>query len=293
MKYTLRQLDVFLAVAHYQNVSKAAESLSMSQSACSSALKDLEQQYDIQLFDRAGKRLQTNETGRRLRPHAEALITQARELEKELLQRNQAGQITVGATLTIGNYLCVGLIKEFVKKEPQAQVKLEVANTTSIANKLLNFDIDIGMIEGEINHPDLQMLPWLDDELVCFCAHDHPLAKQGTLSREDILQTPWILREHGSGTRQVFERGMHNLLPNLNILLELEHTEAIKRAVEAGMGISCLSKIALADALKRKSLAALKTPGHNFQRKLYLVVHKHKYRSAGIQHWLDLCQSET
>lgn len=293
MKYTLRQLEVFLAVAHHENVSRAAASLAMSQSACSSALKDLEDQFDIQLFDRVGKHLRSNETGRSVRPRVESLVSQATELEIALRQHNQAGKITVGATLTIGNYLCVPLIKALIDREPQAEIRLEVANTQNIVKKLLNFDIDIGMIEGEISHPDLQMIPWRDDELSCFCAPSHKLARKKKLGEADLLQTPWILREPGSGTRQVFERGMHSLLPNLTVLLELEHTEAIKRAVEAGMGIACLSKITLLDALQGKTLIALETPNHDFKRKLYLVMHKHKYRSAGIQLWLELCQSSS
>lgn len=290
MKYTLRQLEVFLAVAHYENVSRAAEALAMSQSACSGALKDLENQFDIQLFDRVGKRLQTNEMGRQLRPHVESLMQQAREVETELAQHKHGGLLKIGATLTIGNYLCVPLMQQYMTQRG-AVAKLEVANTTVIAQKLLNFDIDIGMIEGEINHPDLEMLPWLDDELECFCSPRNPLAQKMSLSKADILAAQWITREPGSGTRQIFERGLGELFPQIKIQLELEHTEAIKRAVEADMGISCLSKIALKDAVESKRLVTLAAPHHNFHRKLYLVLHKTKYRSAGIQHWLDICGS--
>lgn len=288
MKYTLRQLEVFLAIAHHENVSRAAEFLSMSQSACSGALKELENQFGIRLFDRIGKRLQTNEMGRQLRPRAESVMQQAQELQTELEEHKHGGLLKIGATLTIGNYLCVPLMQRYMLEEG-ARAKLEVANTTSIARKLLNFDIDIGMIEGEINHPDLEMLPWLEDELLCFCAAAHPLAKKTRLNKADVLTAPWITREPGSGTRQIFERGMGELFPQLKIQLELQHTEAIKRAVEAGMGLSCLSRIALKDAIARGNLVPLTTPGLNFRRKFYLVLHKDKYRSAGITRWLDIC----
>lgn len=291
MKYTLRQLEVFLAIAHYENVSRAAGALAMSQSACSGALKELEQQFGIQLFDRIGKRLQTNEMGRQLRPRAESLMQQARELETELEEHKHGGLLKIGATLTIGNYLCVPLMQRYMEEEG-ARAQLEVANTTSIVRKLLNFDIDIGMIEGEINHADLEMLPWLDDELLCFCAASHSYANKARLSEHDIVAAPWITREPGSGTRQIFERGMGELFPQLDIQLELEHTEAIKRAVEAGMGLSCLSKIALKDAIARGNLVALDTPQHDFHRRFYLVIHKNKYRSAGIIRWLDICFAE-
>lgn len=289
MKYTLRQLEVFVAVSHFENVSHAAQALNMSQSACSSSLKDLETQFDVVLFDRIGKRLQTNEVGKLLRPKAEAILAQARELEDQLVKHEQVGRLNIGATLTIGNYLCVNLINQFIKSDPNVQIRLEVANTTKIVHEILNFDIDLGMIEGEFHHPELHIVPWLDDQLVCFCAPNHPLASKQNLSLHDVQQAQWILREPGSGTRQTFDRAFHGLLPQLNIVLELQHTEAIKRAVESGMGISCLSRIALADAFQRSTLIPLTTPDFDLRRTLYLALHKQKYLSGGILRWLDLC----
>lgn len=290
MHYTLRQLQVFLAVAHFENVTKAASHLAMSQSACSGALKGLEDQYDVQLFDRTGKRLQLNELGRLLRPKVSALIEMAQELEQDFKQHEEIGEIRLGATLTIGNYLAVPLITQYMQSHTGAEVNLDVANTTKIAEKLLNFDIDIGMIEGEYHHSDLDIYPWKADELVCFCSPEHPYAKQEQLSDQDLINARWILREPGSGTRQSFERALHGLLPQLNILLELQHTEAIKRTVQDNLGISCLSKITLEDAFARGSLVPLQVPGRDFQRMLYTVVNKHKYRTAGILKWLELCE---
>jgi DNA-binding transcriptional LysR family regulator len=289
MHYTLRQLEVFLAVAHYENVTRAAASLAMSQSACSGALGDLEKQYNVQLFDRVGKRLQANELGRLLRPKAEALLERAKAFEQDLMKHKDVGQLKIGATLTIGNYLAVGLITRFMEQVPNARVSLDVANTSVIAQELLNFDIDLGLIEGELNHPDLTLIPWRNDELICFCAPEHPLASQSILSDADIEAVQWIVREPGSGTRQTFDRAMHGLLPELNIMLELQHTEAIKRAVEANLGISCLSRIALQDAFKRGTLVPLQVPQRDLSRMFYLVVHKDKYRSAGIERWLEVC----
>ncbi|PCK03412.1 MAG: LysR family transcriptional regulator [Alteromonadaceae bacterium] len=289
MRYTLRQLEVFLATAHFQNVTKAAESLSLSQSAASGALKDLERQFDVQLFDRVGKRLQANEFGKRLRVKAEALLSQAQALESELARNQNIGTIKVGATLTIGNYLCVDLINHYIEGGSDAKVNLEVANTETIFNEILNFDIDLGLIEGEYHHPDIEAIPWQDDQLQCFCSPQHPLAKLGTLNDTALLDANWILREHGSGTRQTFDRAMHGLLPELNITLELQHTEAIKRAVEKGLGISCLSEITLEDAFSRGSLVPLKVPSRDLSRKLYCVIHKQKYLGAGIRHWMTIC----
>lgn len=295
MRYTLRQLEVFLAVAHWENVTRAAEHLAMSQSAASGALKDLESQFDVQLFDRVGKRLQVNELGRLLRPKAESLLERARELEQELISHRDVGHIKIGATLTIGNYLAVKLMATFMGENPGADVSLEVANTESIARQVLNFDLDVGLIEGEFHHADLDIKHWRDDELVVFCAPSHPLAEKArrgeALSDDDLLAARWILRETGSGTRQGFDRAMHGLLAEQTIALELQHTEAIKRAVEANLGISCLSRITLVDAFKRGSLVELSVPQRDFKRSFYVILHKDKYRSAGIQRWLELCRT--
>ena len=291
MKFSFRQLEVFLAAAHFQNITRAAESLAMSQSAASSALKELESQFDIQLFDRVGKRLQLNELGRLYRPKVESVLAQARELEQAFSKHSEAGALKVGATLTIGNYLAVGVMAEYMTSPSRPRVSLEVANTATIARRVKDFELDIGLIEGEIQSPELDMIPWREDELVVFCAPEHPLASKGTLTDDDLRQATWIMREQGSGTRQSFERGMHGLLPDLNVLLELEHTEAIKRAVEANLGIGCVSRVVLADAFKRGSLVPLAVPEHRrFDRQFYFILHKQKYRSAGIDAWMTLCR---
>lgn len=291
MRYTLRQLEVFLAAAHFENITRAAESLAMSQSAASSALKELEQQFDVQLFDRVGKRLQLNELGRLIRPRAEALMAQAQELELALGRHSEIGHLKVGATLTIGNYLSVRVMTAYMQEQPHAKVALEVANTSTIVQRVLNYELDIGMVEGEIQHSELEVFPWRDDELVAFCAPTHELAGRPWLDDRDILEATWIVRERGSGTRQTFDRAMHGLLPELKILLELQHTEAIKRAVEAGLGVGCLSRVALEDAFRRGSLVPLPIPHRDFTRRFYFILHREKYRSAGIERWLELCRT--
>lgn len=292
MKYTFRQLEVFLAAAHTQNITRAAASISMSQSAASSALKELESQFDIQLFDRVGKRLQLNELGRLFRPQVEALLSQGHELEQALSKHTEIGALKVGATLTIGNYLAVGVMADYMKTEPHARVSLEVANTQTIARRVRDFELDIGLIEGELQSSELEVIPWREDELVIFCSPQHPLARKEYLTDDDLRQATWIMREPGSGTRQTFERGMHGLLSDLNVLLELEHTEAIKRAVETNLGIGCLSRVCLADAFRRGSLVPLSVPEYRqFDRQFYFILHRQKYRSAGIGRWMDLCRA--
>jgi len=274
-------------------MTRAAEQLAMSQSAASSALKELEQQFDVQLFDRIGKRLQINERGRSLRPHVESLLEQASEVESLLEGKGSSSSLKVGATLTIGNYLAVGIMAKMMQQNEDTEVNLSVANTSEITAKVLNFELDIGLIEGEVQHSDLEVIEWRDDQLVVFCSPDHPLATTGPLTEKQLRQTPWILREEGSGTRQAFDRAMHGLLPSLLVAHELQHTEAIKRAVEANLGIGCLSKVTLIEAFKRGSLIPLAVKGRDFSRKFYFVLHKKKYRGASIGQWMELCQRDT
>jgi DNA-binding transcriptional LysR family regulator len=291
MRYTLRQLEVFLATARFENITRAAASLSMSQSAASGALRELEQQFDTQLFERIGKRLQLNELGRQLRPRANALLEQANELELALAQAAPAGHLKLGATLTIGNYLAVDMIARFRESYPGVDVSLTVANTNTIATAVRNHELDIGLVEGELIDPQLEVIPWREDELVVFAAPGHPLAGHPGLGDAELAGLPWILREPGSGTRQTFERAMHGMLADLNIVLELQHTEAIKRAVEAGLGVGCLSRICLHEAFARGSLVPLNVTGRDFRRRMGIILHRHKYRSSGIKQWLALCMN--
>ncbi len=289
MRYSLRQLEVFLATARYENVTRAAKALSMSQSAASGSLSELESQFDVKLFDRRGKRLQLSELGQQLRPRAESLLEQARALEQALSGTEVTGRLQIGATLTIGNYIAVNMIADFRQQFPQTDVVLRVANTEKIAAQVASFELDMGLIEGELQHQDLNIVRWRRDELVVFAAPGHPLAQADALTDQDLLTLPWIVREQGSGTRQAFDRAMHGILTDLHIAMELQHTEAIKRAVEAGLGVGCLSRICLAEAFKRGSLVPLAVPGRDFRREWFLITHREKYHSAALQQWLALC----
>lgn len=292
MRFSLRQLEVFLATARHENVTKAAKTLAMSQSAASGALKELESQFDVLLFDRIGKRLQLSELGQQVRADAEQLLEQAKDFENKLGGEEIIGSLKVGATLTIGNYQAVNIIAEFRQRYPNSRVSLQVANTASIAAQVAGFELDVGLIEGEHSHPDLDIQHWRKDELVVFAAPDHALANAPALRDEDLLRLPWIVRESGSGTRQAFDRAMHGILPDLHIELELQHTEGIKRAVESGLGVGCLSGIALHDAFSRGSLVPLAVPGRDFRREWYLITHREKFHGAALHRWLALCREQ-
>lgn len=290
MKFTLKQMQVFLAIAAHENVSHAANELAMSQSAASTALKQLEHRFEVSLFDRIGKRLQLNEQGQLIRPKVAALISRAVELENTLSLDAEVGDLKVGATLTIGNYLAIGIMAKFMQEHMDAKIELTVENTAAIVQKVKKFELDIGLIEGELQEPNLEAFYWREDELALFCAPNHPYASKTELSDKDLIDAQWIVREQGSGTRQAFDRAMTGILSNLDLRLELQHTEGIKRAVEAGMGIGCLSKITLEDAFKRGSLVPLNAPKRNWTRKFYFILHRQKFLSSGVRSWMDYCR---
>jgi len=290
MRYTLRQLEVFLAVAKTGSLTSAANELAMSQSAASGALKELETRFDTLLFDRLGKRLKINPGGRRLQAKAEELLQRAQDLESILLDENDFGSIKVGATMTIGNYLFIDMFTEFKQKYPKAKVDLSVGNTRDIVQKVLNYEVDIGLIEGEVNEPDIDVIPWRTDEMVLVCSPQHHLAKQKkALSRDQVVGLDWIVREQGSGTRQTFERGMYGILQDLKYVLELEEIEAMKRAVTLNLGVSCLSRISVEHEVARGDLVRLHIKDRTFTRYFYVVLHSDKFLTDDVEKWLDYC----
>ena len=291
MKYTLRQLEIFVAVSRADSVSRASEILCLSQSATSTSLGEFERQFGLQLFDRLGKSLSINKAGKRLLPKAVELLDRAKEIESQLSGLAGYGEMHIGATLTIGNYLANLLVANFLKDYPESNIRLQVHNTKTIVQQVANHELDLGMIEGDCSHPDLHIEPWVADELAIFCAPDHPLAKKKKLNLDALLKEIWILREKGSGTRETFDRAFKD--KNLNIRLELEHTEAIKRAVESGLGIGCISRLALKDAFRRGSLVSLDVPNIKLNRYFYFLWPKKKYQTSGMKEFLILCKKMT
>ena len=291
MKYTLRQLEIFLAIAKHQNISKAAEELHMSQSAASSALQNLEHAYEISLFDRQGKKLVLNATGDSLRAEAENLLIHCESFENHLLKHNDFGHLKIGASFTIGNHLLPKHLADYLAEYPDANIDFDIANTPDIAAKVLNYEVDIGMIEGEVQHKGLNLIPWKDDELVVFCSANHPYAKKKHLSNKDIKEAQWILREPDSGARHTFDKAFSDLMPDLNIFLEFKHNEAIKKAVEAGLGIGCLSHIVLQNNFDYGDLIPLSLPKRKLSRTFYFALTKAQADKHAVNRWIELCEN--
>ncbi len=292
MKYTLRQLEIFLAVARHKNTTVAAEELHLSQSAVSAALLALENHYDVRLFDRSGKKLELNPTGHSLRKKAESLLAHAREFDLELARHQSIGHLKVGASFTIANHLAVNCLASYLAEFPEAQVEFAVANSPEIIAKVLNYEVDLGMVENASPRQELELIPWIKDELVVFCSPDHPLAtKRGPLNERDIASVRWILREPESGARKTFEAAFAPLLPRLHIYLEFKHNEAIKKAVEAGLGVGCLSQIVLHNNFREGSLVPLRLSRRfRLERTFYLALAANRYHMNAVDSWLQTCQ---
>lgn len=289
MKITLRQIEVFAAIARLENVSRAAVKLNMSQSAASTALLELERHFDCPLFDRIGKSLRLNGSGRGLLPQAEDMLARAGEVEG-YLAGGRLAPVAVGATLTIGNYLATLVVVDYLQKYPGSRVDLSVGNTQQVIDRLRRFELDLGLIEGEASDSDLLFEPWLDDELVVFSAPSHPLAGAGMLRSTALAGQKWIVREPGSGTRALFDRAMHAVGIDADVCLQLEHTEAIKRAVESGLGIGCLSRLSLREALRRGSLVEIRTPELALRRRFQFVRQRQRHVSSATRKFIEECR---
>lgn len=290
MKYTLRQLQIFLEVARQQSISAAAQQLHMSQSAASEALQNLEHAYEIALFDRVSNKLTLNAVGQTVRKEAQSLLDHAQSFEEVLQFHKEIGHIKVGASFTIGNHLATRYLAGYLDHYPDADVALEIANTPEIVARVLNYEVDIGMIEGEVQHRELELIPWRDDELVVFCAANHPLAAKRSLSIRDIKEAAWILREPDSGARLTFDKAMAGLLPDINVYMEFRHNEAIKNAVESGLGIGCLSRIVLQRNLDNGDLVPLELPRRNMRRTFYFALPRKRFPLESVQFWMDTCR---
>lgn len=275
LRLTLRQLGVFVATAQGGSTRAAAQRVARSQSAASSALAELEAALGAALFDRVGRRLLLNEAGRALLPRAQALLDQAADVQR-LFGRAQSAPLRVAASFTIGEYLLPALVARWTREQPGSPVRLRIGNTADVIAAMAGFDADIGFIEGPQTHPDLVVRPWLDDELVIVAARHHPLAGRVATAAQLAAET-WVLREHGSGTRQVTDAWLMRHLPEVRVGYELGSTEAIKRVVAEGGGLGVLSRHAMGTGgFEDRPLVPLRTRLAPARRRLATVQHRDK-----------------
>jgi DNA-binding transcriptional LysR family regulator len=289
MAVTLRQLQIFAKVAEQESVTHAASEMKLTQSAVSMALSELERYSDAPLFNRQGKRLHLNDRGRQLLPMVDKLQMQHQEIEMFLVEslRKPCGILHVGASTTIGNYLMPRLITLFSQHYPEAKVLLQVGNASQIEAGIMSGELDLGLSEGFQMNPTLTANKWRDDELVIVTAPQHPWTQVKKLGAEQLQQVSWIVREQGSGTRDVFEAALKQQQITFTVAMELGHTEAIKKAVEAGAGCACLSRMAVQRELDHGWLVEIPTC-LNLKREFILLTKEGRYRSILFQ---TFCES--
>ena len=286
---TLRQLEIFVAVANREHVTAAANAVHLSQSAVSTALAELADRLGGPLFERVGRRIVCNDRGRKLAEDAADLLLRASDLVQhynhgEILK----GSLRIGASSTIGTYLLPELIGTFVAAHPEVDINLEIGNTEAIEDQLRSQQLDLAFIEGPSHHPQIAATPWRTDELLVFAASDHKLAKRRQLSVDDLTAERWIMREPGSGTRSVFEDAMRSHDVQLHAALTFGSSEAVKQGVRTGLGLGCLSELAVRREVASGDFVALKVKGLDLQRRLWRIARESGYQSklqrACIEH---------
>lgn len=305
MHLSLRQLQIFVAVADTGSTTAAGHRVSLSQSATSGALNELESLLRTQLFDRIGKRLLLNDSGRTLLPQARALLAGVQDIENQfglgIGSESNTGivtQLRIGASTTIGNYLLPRLVASYLRATSltgnNLHVDVTIGNTADVAQAVARLEVDVGLIEGTCHDPELMAYPWLEDDLVIVCAPSQPLVvadKSARIGLKMMRQQRWLLREEGSGTREAVDNA---LLPHLHQWLnpmQFGSTEAIKQAAVEGLGFACLSRCAVQDLVTLQRLVVVNSALPRLVRRFYLIHHRKKQFSTGLQRFVTHCEN--
>lgn len=289
MRITLRQMEIFLAIANAGSTTLAATTLSLSQSATSAGLQELESGLGTILFDRLGKRLQLNDQGRQLLPKVRQVLAAASDIEREFRSDgwSNMGSLKIGMSTTIGSYILPSLLADFGAKFKQAFPQTVVANTNEVATAVAEFRLDLGLIEGPAHRSGLHLEPWLIDELVLVCAPGYFEGASRDISLDALAQANWLLREPGSGTREMVAQNLLPHLGNFGSVSEFNSSETIQRAVAKGLGVSCLSTWVVADALSSGLLQQISSPIPKLKRQCFLISARDKHASRSMQQMMD------
>ena len=286
------KLRVFCAVAETKSFSKASELIHLTQPAVSLQVQAMEELYETRLFDRSGNAINLTPAGEILYKRAKEILALYAEAQKNISEITGAikGSLSIGASSTIGNYLLPQIISAFKKKVPQVNISLVVSNTKTITEKLNAGEIDIALVEGDVSKQRFTVETLLSDELVVIMSPAHPWAERRNIPGIEMTKEPLIMREEGSGTRQIILKHLedHGIkLDNLKITLVLGSTEAIKSAVEEGMGVSILSAWAVRQAIKHGTLKATTFKDVKFHRNFSIISPKRNYCTHTAKEFLN------
>ncbi|MBE7682701.1 MULTISPECIES: selenium metabolism-associated LysR family transcriptional regulator [Paenibacillus] len=270
------QLHIFYTVAEKGSFSAAAQALHMTQPAVTMQIQSLEDYFGTKLLHRSTKKIELSEAGRTLLPHAKRSVELVRQTDEAMSAFTQMlqGRLQLGASLTIGEYVLPRMLGPFARQYPDISIVMKVMNTTQIMDDILKHQLNFGLIEAPIHHPDMIVEPVMQDELKLIVPAGHALADRGEVELEEVMAYPFVLREKGSGTRQVMEDQLQkkNIDPqDMNVVMELGSTGAVKSAVEAGVGITMLSPSSVQHELALGLVHIVEIRGLEFKRQFYAI----------------------
>ena len=296
LRLTLRQLQIFVAVARAGSTTAASGDVALSQSATSSAVNELERLLSMRLFDRAGKRLLLNDNGRALLPRALALLDGAAGIERMAQGGEaQAQSLRIGASTTIGSYLLPGLLARYLgadQRPPEhGRSRVLIGNTAAICDAVAAFELDIGLIEGPCHEGTLEVMPWIQDELVVVAAPGNVLLAAPRVPLRVLREQVWLLREPGSGTREATDQALLPHLRGYASSIEMGSSEAIKHAAAEGLGAACLSSWVVQDLVAAGRLIRVATTLPRMLRQCHLVTHRRKEPTAALRAFIELAGS--
>ena len=281
----INHLAIFHAVAEEAGMSRGAERLCISQPAVSKQIKDLEAALGVMLFDRLPRGIRLTQAGEVLAGHARRLFAVEANAERAIaeLKGLVQGRLTVGASLTIGDYLLPQILGAYRKKHPGIELRLEIANTHVIQQKLRENALDVGLTEGFAEDGDLEAEVFGEDTLAAVVPPGHPLLQENTVPAARFCAEPFLMREPGSGTREVVERALAQRGIVVQPAMSLGSTEAIKRGVASGLGVAIVSKLALELEFSAGLLCPLALSDLTITRPLHLVRLRGKSEGAAVQ----------
>lgn len=285
----LDRLATFVCLAQEGNFSRAAEQLDVTQPAVTQHVQLLERDLGVRLVDRVGRRTHLTDVGAAVAERAARLLSEARALERDVrdLAEARAGVLRVGATLTIGGYLLPALIARFAKRFPAIHVEVVVENTAAIVPRVIDATLGVALVEGDCEGPELEIIPFADDELVIIAPPSHPLARR-RLHAGDLAGENFVTREEGSGTRAVFERGMKKAGIEPRITLALPTSEGIIRAVQHGIGLAMVSRLVAEEALAHGTLVRLDVADIDLSRTFRLVRLRQRTPSPAAARFMEM-----
>ena len=285
-----RRLQVFNTVAKLLSFTKAAEALHMTQPAVTFQVRQLEEQFNTRLFDRTHNRISLTKAGEVVQEHAIKIFELYAQMEDAVREvtGEVSGSLIIGASTTIAEYMLPALLGDFKRNHPDIKLYLQVANTDGIVTMVENNDLDLGVVEAPVSNKNLQVEVCRTDGLVAIVPPDHPLAMREKVTIQELVGYPYICREEGSGTRDVIhdylaENGMSS--DDLDVIMELGNPEAIKGAVEAGMGISIISAATIVKELRLKTLVSIPLDPP-LERPFSFVRQKQKFRQRAMEELL-------